>query len=766
MITTNVKADVPTVTTIDATNVKETSVKINGFLNNDSDKKCSNYFDYGVTNYNYLEIIALTSGSGQWTIPNHVTSIDVLVVAGGGGGGSMKVGSGLASGGGGAGGLIWIQEVTKLGNVNISVGNNIYYSIGEGGDGGQDGGATINTRGKNGGDSIFGNLTAKGGGGGGGSQTPAYCKGVDGGSGGGGSYYAVIYPGGAETQSSQADWSGEFGYGHNGSSSSYGLGGGGGGSFAEGSIPTGGAGKDLSSYFGTSYGIDGVFAKGGDGSVEGSGQGDSAPDNTGNGGEASDNAYHGGHGGSGIILIGFTPNPNILPNADANGPYYADVNENINLDGSGSTDSDGTIVSYAWDLDNDGAYDDATGVTPSWSWSTGGSHLVSLNVTDNDGATDTDGSTVYVNEFPVADANGPYYGNKGETIILDGSSSSDSDGTIVSYDWDLDNDGVYDDASGIAPSWSWSESGTYTIGLKVIDDDAATDTDTTDVYIELDEYPPTASFTYTPEQPKVGDEVSFDASGSTDHDGNIVSYSWDFGDDTTGSGMITSHMYSEPARYTVVLTVVDNDNLVDTVSVTIEVGTEGEFPVAYFTWSPDNPCVNESIMFNASSSFSPGGIIESYAWHFGDDTNGTGIIATHNYTISGNYSVNLTVTDNHGLNDSITKIIRINLTQIPNIEIDEINGLFGITVYINNTGISEASNVHWSITVEVGFGIILSGERTEGTIDVLAVGESKTIQSNGLRGIGLITITVQADDASKQATAFLLGPLVLRVTEL
>jgi hypothetical protein len=72
------------------------------------------------------------------------------------------------------------------------------------------------------------------------------------------------------------------------------------------------------------------------------------------------------------------------PIADANGPYYADIDETIQLDGTGSYDLDGTIDTYEWDLDDDGQYDDATGSTPTNTWNNEGTYDISLKVTDND----------------------------------------------------------------------------------------------------------------------------------------------------------------------------------------------------------------------------------------------------------------------------------------------------------------------------------------------------------------------------------------------
>jgi hypothetical protein len=85
---------------------------------------------------------------------------------------------------------------------------------------------------------------------------------------------------------------------------------------------------------------------------------------------------------------------NVAPSAEAAGPYSGQVGDTITLDGSGSTDSDGTITAYAWDLDNDGQYDDATGVTANFSATTVGTYTVGLRVTDDDGAQDTDSAVV------------------------------------------------------------------------------------------------------------------------------------------------------------------------------------------------------------------------------------------------------------------------------------------------------------------------------------------------------------------------------------
>ena len=156
-----------------------------------------------------------------------------------------------------------------------------------------------------------------------------------------------------------------------------------------------------------------------------------------------------------------------------------------------------------------------------------------------------------------------------QIIDFNGSSSYDpSGGYFISYYW-LFGDG--DTGYGVTQSHTYSSAGTYTVNLTVMNNHNITDTNSQEITITstTSNTSPIASFTSTHTSPSVNQSVTFDASNSTDPDGIITNYIWDFGDDTTGAGMTTTHSYITDGTYTVTLTVTDNNGLTDTIKQTL-----------------------------------------------------------------------------------------------------------------------------------------------------------------------------------------------------
>ncbi|NVL89824.1 MAG: SBBP repeat-containing protein [Desulfobacterales bacterium] len=197
------------------------------------------------------------------------------------------------------------------------------------------------------------------------------------------------------------------------------------------------------------------------------------------------------------------------------------------------------------------------------------------------------------NQPPIADAGGPYAGDEGAAVTLDASGSTDPDGTIVLYEWDFDDDGIYD-ASSASPTitHTWGDDYTGSVTLRVTDNGGLTDTDMTTVNIF--NLPPTVSIDSV-EQPEPEfilpyHELTFH--GSFTDPGWLDTHEsyWDFGDgsgdagtleeeneqpDATGTCTMT-YAYSAPGSYTVTLTVTDDDGGVGESTTTITVASPQE----------------------------------------------------------------------------------------------------------------------------------------------------------------------------------------------
>jgi chitodextrinase len=139
------------------------------------------------------------------------------------------------------------------------------------------------------------------------------------------------------------------------------------------------------------------------------------------------------------------------------------------LDGSGSSDSDGTIVAYEW-VFGDGTA--ASGVAVQHAYAQPGTYVVTLTVTDDAGASDSDSTTVAVTAPNLAPTAAFTHSCSGLSCAFNGSGSTDSDGAIVGYEW-VFGDGTT--ASGVAVQHTYAQPGSYTVTLTVTDDDGSLD---------------------------------------------------------------------------------------------------------------------------------------------------------------------------------------------------------------------------------------------------------------------------------------------------
>ena len=156
---------------------------------------------------------------------------------------------------------------------------------------------------------------------------------------------------------------------------------------------------------------------------------------------------------------------------------------------------------------------------------------------------------------------------------------------------------------------------------------------------------PTASFTFSPITGPAPLDVTFDASASSDPDGQITNYNWTFGDGLTGTGQTTTHRFQNQGEYTVTLKVTDNDGKSGSTSHNLIVEEPNEPPLAAFTFSPQSGLYPLAVTFDASTSTDPDGQIVQYEWDFGGEQTGSGQTVVYTFQEKGLYTVTLTVYD-------------------------------------------------------------------------------------------------------------------------
>jgi len=280
--------------------------------------------------------------------------------------------------------------------------------------------------------------------------------------------------------------------------------------------------------------------------------------------------------GEGPVAVGYP----------SEGPYI--ICEPVTFNGEESYDPDGgEIVTYQWDWECDGTYDE-WGAIVEHTWDEVGVYMVQLRVTDDEGWVDTldEPIEIQTEDLPPvalieADKTEAY---PDEEIVFSAYESHDQDcdgSEITEVNWDFDGDEVFDDAFGMEVIHSWSAPGMFYVKAQVVDNEGSTDvSDTLDILI-IPYEPPVALAECGPNPVPAGLPVHFDGSLSYDPDGgDITLYEWDFGNDGTydETGVEADHAWQEPGTYEVQLRVTDDEMETDTLDAALSVQVNPGLP--------------------------------------------------------------------------------------------------------------------------------------------------------------------------------------------
>jgi len=313
-----------------------------------------------------------------------------------------------------------------------------------------------------------------------------------------------------------------------------------------------------------------------------------------------------------------------------------------------SSDLDGEVINWTWDLG------DGTVVymnEPSHSYSQGGNYTVTMLVMDDSRQWSNCSLQITVeNQTPSADFSfSPGFPDVGEVVSFT-DLSSDGDGHLVSWHWDL---GDGNSSSEADPGHAYLLKGSYAVTLTVWDDDGLTDARSRTVWVGNE--PPSVNFSFSPFTPLTGEEVAF-LDLSIDPDGSIVGRTWDFGDGGTSTQANPVHVYADDGSYVVNLTVEDDSGQSIASQKTLQITNRA--PAVDFSLSGDALYSGDMVQVNDLSVDADGEVV-AWLWDFGDGSTSDVQSPEHSYSFPGDYEITLTVWDDDGMNSSLTRAIQI-----------------------------------------------------------------------------------------------------------
>jgi len=349
----------------------------------------------------------------------------------------------------------------------------------------------------------------------------------------------------------------------------------------------------------------------------------------------------------------------------------------ITFDASGSSDPDGSISEYAWEVEGSGFQEGKA--TFEKTFEQLGSYTVRLRVTNAKGDYDIAEKKIEVTQGEVPTAvievlggsdDGKYYVNK--TYTFDAQKSSSPAGSITKYEWDF-GDGSQK-AKVRSVMHSFPQEGVYKVVLTVTDEKDKIDEESVELSLVVAAQAPTAVMQTVPAKADQKDnfiegtapfEVTFDGTKSTDPDDDIVDYKWDFtGDGEFDSvGDTAAWVFKDPGTYTVTLNVIDSTDYEGKAVIIVRVKSVGL--VAKVTADPISGVVPLTVAFDATASAYSDGQIVSYEWDFGDGSlprSDVGTV-TYKYTKIGDFTARVKVKTSDGKEQTATALISIR--QVP-----------------------------------------------------------------------------------------------------
>ena len=368
-------------------------------------------------------------------------------------------------------------------------------------------------------------------------------------------------------------------------------------------------------------------------------------------------------GGQGLNVYGQTFFPNIPVITSLGGDVAGDEGGTFRFRAE-ATDPNGDPITYSWDLDNDGAFDDAAGQDVSLVFADNGTDRVAVQVTDDRGNFVRGFLSIEVrNVAPSVTINGPTGGTEGDPLSLTSTATDPGPLDTLTYAWTVTRGGAVV-ATGADPNLTFTpdEEGDYLVTLVVTDDDGGLGSATHTITVS--NRAPTATIVDPPAGGEEGTALTF--TGAASGAGTTFAFSWTvtrFGSFyAAGTGPTFSFTPDDNGLYEVVLTVTDEDGETGTASHTVAVSNLN--PAATITSAPDAGSEGSPLTFSGTGSDPGPADVLTLSWTVTRDgsvvASGSGSDFTFTPDDNGTYVVTLTVTDDDGGSARVTRTLIVN----------------------------------------------------------------------------------------------------------
>ncbi|MCB9459845.1 MAG: PKD domain-containing protein [Anaerolineaceae bacterium] len=354
----------------------------------------------------------------------------------------------------------------------------------------------------------------------------------------------------------------------------------------------------------------------------------------------------------------------------------------------------GDVTGYEWDFDGDGSVD-STDTSPTFTYQGAGQFVASLKAI-GPGGENTVSTTITVEEPspPVADFAVDFSsGNAPLTVTFTGNPS----GTVDSFSWDFDGDGIADNASALTTQFTYNQPGEYTATFTV-NGAGQTDSASQTITVNAAPQPPTASLSVDVSSGPAPLTVTF--TNETDP-ATFDAVSWDFNNDGTADSTdtpTTTFTYDQAGTYTAVLYVAkDGLSGSATQQITVSEPAPPEAPNVTFNAQPTSGTAPLEVTFSITT---PADTYTSLSWDFDNDgiaDNTTDTTATHTYQQEGTYTATLML-DNNGASASASQTITVNAAPVPpvaNFTVDFSSGNAPLIVTFTSTSTGDVESLSW-----------------------------------------------------------------------